>query len=78
MYGVDNYSKYHGKKFGGIESADQQRLFRLFATLGRSDEHGAGVGLALCRAIAEGHGGRAWLDSQPGRGTAVHLSFPLS
>ena len=61
----------------GIAAADQPRLFRLLATLGRSDEYGAGVGLALCRAVAEGHGGRAWLDSQPDRGTTVHLSFPL-
>lgn len=60
----------------GIDLADQPRLFRLFATLGRGDEHGAGIGLALCRAVAEGHGGRAWLDSHPGRGTRVHLSFP--
>ncbi len=63
----------HGR---GIAPTDQARLFRLFATLGRGDEHGAGVGLAFCRAVAEGHGGRAWLDSQPGQGTTVHLSFP--
>ena len=65
----------HGR---GIDPTDQPRLFRLFATLGRGDEHGAGVGLAICRAVAEGHGGRTWLDSQPGQGTTVHLSFPRS
>ena len=59
----------------GIEARDQARLFRLFATGGRGPEHGAGVGLALCRAVAEGHGGRAWLESAPGRGTTVNLSF---
>jgi signal transduction histidine kinase len=60
----------------GIEPADQPRLFRLFSTLRRDGKHGAGVGLALCRAVAEGHGGRAWLESLPGSGTTVHLSFP--
>lgn len=60
----------------GIAAADQARLFRLFATGGRGPEHGAGVGLALCRAVAEGHGGRAWLESTPGAGTSVSLAFP--
>lgn len=59
----------------GIEPRDQAQLFRLFATGGRGPEHGAGVGLAICRAVAEGHGGRAWLASAPGHGTTVHLSF---
>ncbi|MBA3938296.1 MAG: sensor histidine kinase, partial [Planctomycetes bacterium] len=59
----------------GIEPRDQAHLFRLFATGGRGPEYGAGVGLAICRAVAEGHGGRAWLESAPGRGTTVHLSF---
>lgn len=37
--------------------------------------HGAGVGLTLCRLIAEGHGGRIFLQSKPGGGTQVTASF---
>jgi signal transduction histidine kinase len=61
----------------GIPQADQHRLFRLFATGGRGLPHGAGIGLALCRAVAEGHGGRAWLTSVQGQGTTVSLSIPV-
>jgi signal transduction histidine kinase len=60
----------------GIPIGDQSRLFRLFATGGRGEGFGPGIGLALCRAVAEGHGGRAWLESTPGQGTTVSLAFP--
>jgi len=60
----------------GIPLADQPRLFRIFATAGPRSGHGPGIGLALCRAIAEGHGGQAWLTSQLGEGTSVSLAFP--
>jgi PAS domain S-box-containing protein len=37
---------------------------------------GAGVGLALVRALTEAHGGRLHIESTPGRGTLVSLTFP--
>ena len=37
---------------------------------------GLGLGLPLCRRIAEGHGGRLVLDSRAGQGTAVTLALP--
>lgn len=60
----------------GIPKADQPRMFRLFATGGRSEPYGPGIGLALCRAVAEGHGGCAWLVSEEHMGTTVSLAFP--
>jgi PAS domain S-box-containing protein len=37
---------------------------------------GVGVGLALCRRIAERHGGAIWVDDAPRGGTAVHVTLP--
>jgi signal transduction histidine kinase len=58
----------------GVVAADQPRLFRLFAN--RHEDDGGGVGLALVREVAEGHGGRVILTDGPGRGTRVIFSLP--
>ncbi len=61
----------------GIPLADRERLFEPFVRGARNGEGdaGAGLGLALCRAIVEAHGGRIWLaDSEAG--TRVRFVIP--
>ncbi len=62
----------------GIDSADQERVFQPFFKSGEEAARtrpGAGLGLTICRAIVEAHGGRIWLGERDG-GARVRFSLP--
>lgn len=61
----------------GIPAELQGRLFQKFAT-GRQDERGSGLGLAFCRLVVEAHGGRIWVESEPGEGVTFAFTLPLA
>ncbi|MEA2322119.1 MAG: hypothetical protein QOD81_1969 [Solirubrobacteraceae bacterium] len=52
-----------------------ERFFRLDAARGRA-QGGSGLGLSICRDIAEAHGGRVWVDSKEGAGSAFTFALP--
>jgi PAS domain S-box-containing protein len=63
----------------GIDETDAQRLFQPFVQLDSSlsrQYEGSGLGLALVRRLAELHGGRVALSSQPGQGSRFTVSLP--
>lgn len=62
----------------GIDPAHHERIFEMFQSLGsrRDGRRGTGVGLAIVRKIAETHGGRVWVESQPGAGATFRLLLP--
>lgn len=65
----------------GVPEEDQPRIFDRFyrPDTGRTRSRGgAGLGLAICKAIIDAHNGTITFTSQPGAGTTVRFTLPLA
>lgn len=61
----------------GIPKDEQTRIFERFYKADRArSQGGTGLGLAIARHIVEGHGGRIWVESQPGHGATFCFTLP--
>ena len=63
----------------GIAPEDQQAVFEEFRQVGRhytNKNEGTGLGLALTKRFVELHGGRLWLESEPGKGSTFTFTIP--
>jgi len=65
----------------GIAPKDMSRLFQKFSQLDSSTTRkagGTGLGLVITKGIVEAHGGRIWVESEVGQGSAFNFTLPLS
>lgn len=62
----------------GIPAAQLSKVFDRYWQSARTDRHGAGLGLAIAKGIVEGHGGRIWIESAPGKGTTASFTLPVT
>jgi signal transduction histidine kinase len=63
----------------GIPQEYQPLVFDRFNQLASKNGHrkGSGLGLCICRGIVESHGGKIWVESEPGKGATFSFSIPL-
>jgi len=64
----------------GIPADKGESVFERFQQVDASDARkkgGTGLGLTICRSIVQQHGGRIWLESRPGEGSAFSFTVPL-
>jgi signal transduction histidine kinase len=59
----------------GIPEAQLGRVFDRYWR-GDDNHHGSGLGLFIAKGIVEAHGGRIWVESAPGAGSAFHFTLP--
>lgn len=62
----------------GIPNEQLRRIFDLYWSAPRPGHKGTGLGLFIARGIVEAHRGQIWAESEPGSGTSICFTIPLS
>jgi PAS domain S-box-containing protein len=61
----------------GIPPEHQAKVFQIFYTLEPEEVSGTGIGLSIARKIIQSHGGRIWVESEPGEGATFYFTLPV-
>jgi len=62
----------------GIPESMLEAIFERFWQVGKNDRRGMGLGLYISKSIVDAHRGRIWAESEPGQGTRMYFTVPVS
>jgi signal transduction histidine kinase len=62
----------------GIPSDQHEKVFEKFHRAPSPVQEGLGLGLAVTKSLVELHGGRIWVESEPGRGSRFSFTLPVA
>ena len=65
----------------GINKDDQESVFEKFRQVSivpKDKPRGTGLGLPICKEIVNRHGGRIWVESEPGKGSTFSFTLPVT
>jgi PAS domain S-box-containing protein len=62
----------------GIAASEKEHLFEAYWSAERHGKRGTGLGLFITRGVVEAHGGKIWVESEPGRGATFFFTLPLA
>jgi light-regulated signal transduction histidine kinase (bacteriophytochrome) len=60
----------------GVDPEQREAIFGMFIRGGSGDERGGGIGLAVCARVVVNHGGRIWVEENPGGGSVFRFTLP--